>query len=107
MKLSKKWIAACTVVMLSASALSIRAADEVPAPKPAIVAHASVSSVADIKKLAADLGLPIPMDPTMMIEGSFPSIGPGGLQTDKPLGAFYVAGDGLQNRKIQCLPCRL
>jgi hypothetical protein len=94
MKLSKR-LALCSTLLLTAS-LAARA-DE---PKPALFANASIVSLNDAKKLVADLGIPLPGDPTAMLENMFPFIGPGGLQTDKPVGVLFVAGEHITTQDL-------
>ncbi len=98
MKLFRKTSLAIMLCLAGAGTLAARAEEPKasasgPAPSAAPIGRVSVASFNELKKLIADLGIPIPLDPRAMIEGNFPFIGPGGLQGDKPIGLVFIGGE--------------
>ncbi|HVT82327.1 MAG TPA: hypothetical protein VHM90_16915 [Phycisphaerae bacterium] len=88
--LTRRSLAACFALAVAGACI---AQDQPAAPQgPVVVMRYSVSSVDNVNKLIAELGIPFPMDIKSQLE-SAPFLAPGSLATDRPMGMVIVAGD--------------
>src|ERR1041385_8787715 len=91
-------LAAAGLVLGFCVASVVRAEDAVKAPQPFM--RASIASTDRVKQAVADLGIPLPIDLAGLIEMQLPFIGAGGIDTSKPLGLMFIAGEGLTMEKM-------
>lgn len=98
MKIVRQYAARAALLSLALLGTSqlARAADPSPAP----YVRVSIASIDAVNQFTSDLSLPMPINIQNAIEGQFPFIGSGGLDTSKPLGAIFVAGENLPQQAL-------